>query len=70
VGTAESMFRSGYALDTDDKLYAAVHNKAQVAVWQKGKIHNYGGQIESHDEKSVIIEGGTFFKDLYKFKIR
>jgi hypothetical protein len=55
-----SMFRPGYLLDTDEKLDAALFNQSEVSVWKRGKILNYGGRIEHHDEISVHINDGVF----------
>jgi hypothetical protein len=64
------MFKSGYILDTEEKLKAAMFNKSDVIVRKRGKIDNYGGPIENVTREAVMINGGTFLKDFYEFRIR
>lgn len=64
------MFKSGFVLDTDEKLNAAMYNKTPVIVYMNGRILDYGGVIEKIDEFSVKINGDYFLKETCEFRIR
>lgn len=64
------MFKSGFALNTDEKLFAAQFNKSNVSVWRDGKIKHYGGPIEELTDAAVIIAGGVYLKTHYEFRIK
>lgn len=64
------MFRSGFILTTRAHLEAAMHNKSNVNVWQKGRIIEYGGAIESLSDDAVKINGDYFLLEACEFRIR
>jgi hypothetical protein len=68
------MFKAGFNLSTDSHLDAAIHNKANVGVFQrnaKGILEQIfeGGFIESHCEISVKMDGGYFLKENCEFRV-
>jgi hypothetical protein len=64
------MFKSGYVLNTDDKISAAIHNQTPVEVWQNGDIIDYGGIITKHTDETVFINDGYYLKDACEFRVR
>lgn len=64
------MFKSGYLLDTTEKLKAAQFNRSYVEVWQHGFIANYGGPIEYVSEISVKINDSYYLRENSEFRIR
>jgi hypothetical protein len=64
------MFKSGFLLETDHHLQAAMFNKSNVIVWQDDEIIYYGGPIESFTENSITILGNRFLKETCQFRIR
>lgn len=64
------MFKSGYILDTPEKIAAAIYNKTRVNVWQDGKLLDYGDVIESQTEDSITINGNKYLKAVCQIRIR
>jgi hypothetical protein len=64
------MFKSGFLLETDSHLQAAIFNKSFVIVWQDDEIVDYGGIIESLSDHSVTILGNRYLKETCQFRIR
>ena len=64
------MFKSGFILDTTEKIEAAIFNRTPVEVWHNGAIFDYGGIIEKQTEYAIKINGYYFLKENYEFRIR
>jgi len=64
------LFKSGYLLDSPEKIAAAIHNKTPVDIWQDDKIAYYGGPIQLQTEAAVKINGSYYLKINYEFRIR
>jgi len=64
------VFKSGFVLDTDEKINAAMHNKTPVIVYMNGKILDYGGVIEENSQYAVKINGDYFLKETCEFRVR
>jgi hypothetical protein len=64
------MFKSGFLLDTPEKIAAAIFNRTPVDVWQNGEIVDYGGVIELQTEGAVKINGSYYLKENHEFRIR
>jgi hypothetical protein len=64
------MFKSGFNLQTDAHLSAAMFNQTAVVAFQEGEIIDYGGVIEKHDEHTVTILGMHYVKTACEFKVR
>lgn len=64
------MFRSGFILETDSHLSAAIFNKSEILVMQDDEIIYYGGFISSFTEHSVTILNKKFLKESCQFVIR
>jgi hypothetical protein len=60
-----AVFKSGYVLDTDEKLNAAMYNKTPIIVYMNGKILDYGGVIEENSKYAVKINGNYFLKETW-----
>ncbi|QJD87603.1 hypothetical protein [Cohnella herbarum] len=63
------MFKSGFLLDTDEKITAALYNQTPVSVWKNGKLYYEGGPIQEQTEEAVYINDGYFLKATCIFKI-
>jgi hypothetical protein len=44
------MFKSGYVLNTPEKIAAAIYNQTPVDVWHLGEIVDYGGKLLSQSD--------------------
>jgi hypothetical protein len=49
---------------------AAIFNKTNVAVWQDGRILDYGREIEKQTEHSITINGVKYLKATCEFRVR
>jgi hypothetical protein len=63
------MFKSGYILDTNEKLVAAIHNQSMVTVWMHDEILDYGGIIEEFNDYCIKINNEYFVRANCVFKI-
>ncbi|WP_156922281.1 hypothetical protein [Cohnella thermotolerans] len=64
------MFKSGFILDNEDKLNAAMYNKTPVIVYMHGRILDYGGVIEENGKFAVKINGDYYLKENCEFRVR
>jgi hypothetical protein len=65
------MFKSGFPLNTQEKVRAAIHNKTLVLVVQNGDLLEYSGVIESQTKDSVILDNGDkYLKTVCEFRVR
>ncbi|KIL35150.1 hypothetical protein SD71_16110 [Cohnella kolymensis] len=65
------MFKSGYVLDTPEKIAAAIHNQTPVDVWHLGEIVDYGGKLLSQSDAAVKFQDGSYYlKENHEFRIR
>jgi hypothetical protein len=53
------MFKTGFLLNTFEKLAAAIHNQSLVEVWLEGDLVEDGGIIISQTAESVLFIGGS-----------
>jgi hypothetical protein len=65
------MFKTGFLLDTFEKIAAAIHNQTPVEVYQSGELVDYGGVLASQTIDSVrFIDGSHMLKAGHEFRIR
>jgi hypothetical protein len=65
------MFKTGFLLDTYEKIAAAIHNQSYVEIWIYGELVDYGGVIISQTEESVrFSDGSHILKGDHEFRIR
>ncbi|WP_138755486.1 hypothetical protein [Paenibacillus sinopodophylli] len=64
------MFKSGFALTTDDHLAAGQFNQIPIVAWEDGEIINYRGVIEKQDAHTVTINSMHYVKTACEFKVR
>jgi hypothetical protein len=66
----EFMFKSGFLLQTDDQLRAAMFNKSDVIATQEKDIIDFGGIIQGINDYVVTINNSYYVKEVCTFRIR
>lgn len=65
------MFKSGFVLDNDEKIEAAMYNKTMVMIIQHGDLLKYSGVIVDNTEDSVTLDSGDkYLKAICEFRVR
>lgn len=64
------MLAPGFVLQSPHHLQVAMHNSLPVEVWQRGKLLDYGGPIESISTDAVKINGVKYLRSTCEFRIR
>lgn len=65
----EPYYKIGTPIITSADFDNAIFFRFSVAVWQDDFLVDSGGYIEFHDEVSVLINGKSFFKHNWLFKL-
>src|SRR5690554_1138983 len=68
-GKLDLMFKSGFVLHSPQLIEAAMFNKTHVIVWHNGRIIDYGGVIQSHNDEIVNIKGEDYEKATCEFRV-